>query len=385
MAIGKAGICAVVRSEILDGKYDGGVRFPSEPALARRFGVSRSTVTRVLDRLKQDGLLVSRKGSGSRVRFEKLGGSRCIGLLVPGLESNDFYEEIIKGAHEKCRELGYELLVERVIAADGKLRQRRDATAVAREFIRRHVDGVVLLPFSPLRSGLDVNSIFLATLEKEGMVVLLLNRPVECAGGEACDLVWIDNVSAGRRIARHLIERGVRRCVFLDVPPVESVHLRYIGVASEFAEVRGGECRKVSGSIGSERTVMGWMRRFKPQAFACGNDRNAYKLMETLGRLGVNVPDDVMVTGFDDLTSGKVNGCGLTTISQPLAPLGATAIRRLVDHVRDHSLPHCAITLDAPLVIRESTTRSSKPIEQRHPRAKNTKEKKQCTKAQSTP
>jgi DNA-binding GntR family transcriptional regulator len=54
MAPNRADICAVLRSEILDGKYDGGVRFPSEPALARRFGVSRSTVTRVLDRFKQE-------------------------------------------------------------------------------------------------------------------------------------------------------------------------------------------------------------------------------------------------------------------------------------------------------------------------------------------
>lgn len=357
MAPNRSDICAVLRSEILDGKYDGGVRFPSEPALARRFGVSRSTVTRVLDRFKQEGFLVSRKGSGSRVRFEKLGGSHCIGILVPGPESNDFYAGIVKGAQAKCRELGYEPLLRRVTAADGKMRQRRDATAVAREFVSRHVDGVVLFPFAP---HLDINEFILDALEKVGIAVLLLNRQVDCPKGKMCDLVCIDNVAAGRCVAKHLIGRGVRRCVFLYAPEVDSVHLRYVGVASEFAEVRGAVCERVRGGADSERTVKGWMRRFRPQVFACGNDRGAYKLMGTLSRLGIAVPKDVMVTGFDGLSAGENLQCSLTTIVQPLENMGAAAVSRLVDRVRNRSLPRCTIALDAPLSVRESTTQNRK-------------------------
>ena len=354
----KPNICSVLRSEIIDGKYDGGVRFPSEPALARRFGVSRSTVTRALDRLKQEGLLVSRKGSGSRVRFEKLGGSRRIGLLVPGPESNLFYAGIIQGAVEKCRELGYEPLIRRVTAADGKMRQRRDAAIVAKEFIESHVDGVILFPFAPLRGELDVNAIILAALYKEGIVVQLVNRLVDSPKGETCDLVCVDNVSAGRKIAMHLIERGVRRCVFLSGPRIESVHLRYIGLASEFAEIRGGEVHRVSWNAGSANGVRGWLRSFRPQAFACGSDSVARGLMDVLSKIGVAVPDDMMVTGFDGVQYGPERGCGLTTVVQPLAELGSMSILRLVERMRNRSLPRCTILLDAPLVVRASTTRA---------------------------
>lgn len=357
MTTGTTDIGAVLRSEILDGKFNGGARFPSEPALARRFGVSRSTITRALDRLKHDGLIVSRKGSGSRVRFEKLGGSRCIGILVPGPESNDFYAGIVKGAQEKCRELRYEPLLRRVTAADGKMRQRRDAAAVAREFASRHVDGVVLFPFAP---HLDINEFIMEALEKVGIAVLLVNRQVDGPRGEICDLVSIDNVAAGRKIARYLIGRGVRRCVFIDAPAVDSVHLRYVGVYSEFADIRGGECLRVKGGVESARTVMGWMRRFRPQAFACGNDRTALKLMDALAKLGFAVPDDVMVTGFDDVPSEAERDCGLTTIAQPLAEIGSTSILRLVERMRSRSLPRCTILLDAPLVVRASTTRRRK-------------------------
>ena len=353
-------ICVVLRSEILDGKYDGAARFPSEPALARRFGVSRSTVTRALDTLKHDGLLVSRKGSGSRVRFEKLGGSRRIGLLVPGPDSNLFYAGIVKGAVEKCRELGYEPLIRRVTGADGKMCQRREAATVAREFIESHVDGVLLLPFAPLRGDLDVNAIILAALHKEGIAVQLANRPIDGANGDACDLVCIDNVAAGRRIAVHLIGRGVRRCVFVEWPLVESVRLRYVGLAVEFENARGGEVHRVSGRAESMQAVRGWWRRFKPQAFACGSDGVARRLMKMLSKIGVAVPDDVMVTGFDDVPSEAERDCGLTTIAQPLAEIGSTSILRLVERMRNRSLPRCTILLDAPLVVRVSTTRSRK-------------------------
>ena len=350
-----------MRSEILDGKYDGGVRFPSEPALARRFGVSRSTVTRALDRLKQEGLIVSRKGSGVRVRFERLGGSRCIGLLVPGPESNRFYAGIVRGAEEKCRELGYEPLVRRVKAADGKTRQRRDASAVAREFIKNHVDGVLLFPFAPLRGQWDVNAIVLAALHREGIVVQLVNRPVDSPNGEMCDLVCVDNVAAGRRLARHLAERGVRRCVFLEVlPPIESVNQRYIGIAAEFAEIDGGEIHRVGRCARLAEAARGWMRRFRPQAFACSCDFVAHQLMDALSRIGVAVPGDVMVTGFDGVPGESDYAGRLTTIVQPLAEIGSTAITRLVERVRNRSLPRCTILLDAPLVVRESTAAKAK-------------------------
>ena len=354
MTTGKSDIHAVLRSEILDGKYNDGVRFPSEPALARRFGVSRSTITRALDRLKHDGLVVSRKGAGSRVRFEKLGGSRCIGILVPGPETNDFYAGIVKGAQEKCRDLGYRPLIRHVTAADGKMCQRRDAAAVARDFIDSHVDGVLLFPFAPSCGGYDVNAIILGAMCKKNIVVQLVNRAVGSQNGETCDLVSIDNFAAGRRIAAHLAERGVRRCVFLDmVPQIESVDLRYAGFVAGFSSLKGGEVHRMGVCTKSGRAVRGWLSRFKAQAFVCSGGAVAHWLMNTLPGIGVAVPDDVMVAGFDDMPSGAERG--LTVIAQPLAEIGQTAIARLVERLRNPSLPRCTILLDAPLVVRSST------------------------------
>ena len=110
----------------------------------------------------------------------------------------------------------------------------------------------------------------------------------------------------------------------------------------------------------NNQAVSGWMRRFRPQVFACGNDGVARRLMKMLSKIGVAVPDDVMVTGFDDVPSEAERDCGLTTIAQPLAEIGSTSILRLVERMRSRSLPRCTILLDAPLVVRASTTRRRK-------------------------
>ena len=108
------------------------------------------------------------------------------------------------------------------------------------------------------------------------------------------------------------------------------------------------------------QAVKGWWRRFKPQAFACGSDVVARRLMNMLSKISVVVPDDVMVTGFDDVPSGTERDCGLTTVAQPLAEIGSTSVLRLVERMRSRFLPRCTILLDAPLVVRASTTRRLK-------------------------
>ena len=95
-----------------------------------------------------------------------------------------------------------------------------------------------------------------------------------------------------------------------------------------------------------------------------GLDERLGELMrEAVGqgqKRGVAVPGDVMVTGFDGVPGESEHAGRLTTIVQPLAEIGSTAITRLVERVRNRSLPRCTILLDAPLVVRESTAAKAK-------------------------
>ena len=88
-------IFRTVRHEILAGKYDADKRFPSESALAERFGCSRPTISRVTLDLKREGLIVTRKGAPSMVTRYALNATGALGLVVPGESYTEIFKPII--------------------------------------------------------------------------------------------------------------------------------------------------------------------------------------------------------------------------------------------------------------------------------------------------
>ena len=103
----------------------------------------------------------------------------------------------------------------------------------------------------------------------------------------------------------------------------------------------------------SESQLM--LRRERPDAIACYNDRQAALLLQTLAKLGRSVPDDILVAGFDDVQYAKLTIPQLTTMHQPCAEIAAEAFRLLLDRIRNQQLPPRQVLLDAPLVVRGST------------------------------
>ncbi len=91
-----------------------------------------------------------------------------------------------------------------------------------------------------------------------------------------------------------------------------------------------------------------------PDAFVCRNDPTAARLVQTLSRLGVSVPEDVRVAGFDDSEIASLTTPPLTTIHQPVKTLAEIAVASLLQRIRKPSLPPRTILLDAPIVVRAS-------------------------------
>jgi DNA-binding LacI/PurR family transcriptional regulator len=77
--------------------------------------------------------------------------------------------------------------------------------------------------------------------------------------------------------------------------------------------------------------------------------------MRTLESLSVNVPGDIKMAGFDDVKYASLLPVPLTTIRQPCAELGATAVRVMVDRVNNPALPARDLLLDFKLIVRESS------------------------------
>ena len=98
-----------------------------------------------------------------------------------------------------------------------------------------------------------------------------------------------------------------------------------------------------------------FVRREKPDAFFCYNDIQAVRLMKTLAAIGLRVPGDILVAGFDDVSAARLADPPLTTLRQPCDELAALAWKMLRERIVNPSLPPRAALLDAPLAVREST------------------------------
>jgi LacI family transcriptional regulator len=94
----------------------------------------------------------------------------------------------------------------------------------------------------------------------------------------------------------------------------------------------------------------------RPTAVACMNDYLAVSLSERLKVLGLSVPADVAITGFDNIVPALPNGSGLTTVAQPYEEIGTAAVDLLMRRIKDPRAASRSFQLPAQLIVRESST-----------------------------
>jgi DNA-binding transcriptional regulator YhcF (GntR family) len=138
-------IAEALKKDILAGKYDNHERFPSEAALARRFGASRPTIERALRELKQDGLLESRAGSGSYLTFAAKNATGAIGIIAPDYRAIEFFTRLCDTIASEARGQGYDVLLGDVSAPDAADRGNW-AIALAQAYAKKKIAGVLLEP-----------------------------------------------------------------------------------------------------------------------------------------------------------------------------------------------------------------------------------------------
>ena len=94
--------------------------------------------------------------------------------------------------------------------------------------------------------------------------------------------------------------------------------------------------------------------RNPPDAIVCANDRTASFAIRTLDAIGLKVPEDVQVSGVDDLAYARGSKIPLTTVRQPCADIGKVALRTLVERILHRDLPPREILLPAEVVVRKT-------------------------------
>ena len=360
-------IFEALKQQIESNHYANGRRLPSETELAKRFGVSRPTASRALRDLQQLGLIERRAGSGSYLRPPVVSAPKApkltFGLLVPGLGNTEILDPICNEITRFSQSLGSTVLwgdtVVSISTAD-------DVLALCRQYIELKVDGVFFAPIEAVPDRESVNRTVCSMLAEASVAVVLLDRDVlEFPQRSQNDLVGIDNFAAGFILTEHLLSHGDRDFRFLARPDYPATtDLRFAGCREAISRAGLSQTQPLAwfGEPTDPDFIRDMLSPSMPDAILCSNDQTAAKLIRTLSNIGVSLPRDVHVVGFDDVRYATLLTTPLTTIHQPYRAIGQAAVRTMLKRIHHPDRVPQQILLPFTLVIRESCGCSSDPV-----------------------
>jgi LacI family transcriptional regulator/LacI family repressor for deo operon, udp, cdd, tsx, nupC, and nupG len=280
---------------------------------------------------------------------------RSIAVLIKE-HDNPYYAEVVAGVRAHAEGQGYTLLV---VSSEGEYDVERRAVELLRD---KEVDGLIVTPVFDEHA--DLSHFF--ELKRRNFPLVLLEQ----IRGLRSSLVDVDNVEASRTAVEHLIALGHTRVAHLAGPDysmhsrerVDGVRRAYSGTRHIFTDdvivptgahladgYRAGLA--LFGGADGERPAAE-----RPTAVTCYNDLVAVGLLRALAELGLRVPHDVSVVGFDDLPLCEYLPVPLTTVQVPKFKMGESAAQLLVRHIESRqAVAPQKISLTATLVVRGST------------------------------
>lgn len=347
-----------LQEDISSGVYKPGKRLPSEAELVRRFKASRMTVFRAMRELQALGLVIRRVGSGTYVSTNSTSssGSHVFGLLIPELGQTEIFEAICKGMMEAQEAMHHSLLWGNAVYQDED--KERAAEQLCEHYITSKVSGVFFAPVEFSANRFQANHRIVAAFDRARIPVVLLDRCLEPYPQRSkYDLVGIDNRRTGYLATEHLIKSGARRIAFVARPnSAPTVDARIAGYreALLFAGQKQSLDMVAVGDVSDPKFIRSVLKKQRPDAFVCANDLTAGQLMHTLIEVGRRIPDEIRITGIDDVKYARLLPVPLTTLHQPCRDIGRIALAVMLDRIANPDLPPRDVLLGCQLVVRKS-------------------------------
>jgi len=341
---------------IQSGELKAGDRLPSEAELGKLFDASRITVAKAVLDLQRMGLVTRRPGAGTHVQGQHPTFGRTFGLLIPELGLTEIFEPICHGMMRSPFARPDALLWGNTSATVREAAQ--EAEQLVQSFIVQKVSGVFFAPIEQTSEKDAVNRRLARTLERAQIPVVLLDRCyMPYPERSAHDLVGVDNRRVGYIAASHLLGLGVKRLVFLgEEHAANTVDARIVGVYEALRHFGvGTETSPIwRGSPEDEGFVRRMLERARPEGIVCANDLTAARLMQTLLRLGVGIPEEMRIVGTDDVKYASLLPVPLTTVHQDCAGIGTVAMATMLERLEHPELPIRDVLVPVRLVVRQS-------------------------------
>lgn len=341
-----------------------GEQLPSEPELARRFSSSRPPVRQALARLVHEGLVETRQGKGSFRTSSPQGvvaSQADIAVLLPFL-SDYIYPELVEAAGAAIRERGFHALF---ACSEG-------SPIIEAEILQRLLDrsprGLIISPVCPHPASPAPNLTILQKMKAVGIPVLVLDHELE-----GFSSLFLDDYTAGQEAARYLFERGIRRAAVVWKEGHRPFYYRKQGFIDEWNRLVASSAvvpeaaEELLLPFGPESAWTEPIRAFLqsklpshllPLAFFCTNDTMALAVRTEAIELGLHIPQDISLIGFDDSPLARISEISLTSFRYPSRQLGAKAVELIFDQIAEHSFGSRVRVTISPLLIERSSVLS---------------------------
>lgn len=328
---------------------------PNIRDVAAAAGTSYATVSRVLnggpvnEETKERILQAMRDLNykpNAYARGLGLGRFGVIGVVVPGIVYS-YYGQMIEGIGNVLAKAGYEMML-RVTHHQGGAER-----IVINLLKERRVDGLIIItPREILRSKKE------ESLLKEVPIIFLDGPSSQKIGSVAGD-----NLQGGIIVGQHLLALGHRRmAIVLGQTFCSESHERLAGFRQSLREagltlddhfIISSNYMEDGGRTAGQQLLA---RPDRPTAIFCCNDMMALGVLQTAKALGIRVPEELSIVGYDDASQAQWSNPALTTVRQPCQRMGVVGTEHLLAIIEGNEPPVGErITLPVELVVREST------------------------------
>jgi len=324
-------------------------------AVAARANVSIATVSRTINRVPTVNAKLAKRvwsaihelGYVPNTQARALGSGRSgmLGLVVSEI-TNPFFPELIQGFEDVAIENGFEILI-----SSTNYDTKRMEMCI-RRLLERKAEGVAILTFG-------IEQPLFEQLAERNIPLVFVDAGPDRPG---VSLLKVDYGHGIRQAVQHLAALGHRKIGFISGPMrLHSARSRSaafthaleecgIAVRSEW-HVEGDHTLE-GGIIAMEKILQSGSH---PTAVMCSNDMTAIGVLHKAFRVGLRVPADLSVIGFDDIQMAKATIPPLTSIHMSRVELAKAAVKALKAHIIEGGNPQREYQIDTHLVVREST------------------------------
>ncbi|MEX0380013.1 GntR family transcriptional regulator [Leuconostoc sp. MS02] len=343
-----------ILDQILRGTYEKDQQLPTESDMMAAFSVSRYTVRRAISDLENEKFIYRVQGGGSFVadwsttkKFEEI--PKVIGILSTHVASYIF-PAIIDGADQVLSENGFSLIL-----ANTHNDPVRERTALI-NLMSQNLGGLII---EPTQSAIDTPNVDLyQKLDQMNIPMIFINAAYNNFEGTT---LLSDDKAAFYRATNYLIDRGHQKIIgIFQVSDSQGVHRLegYLKAYQDHPNILPNctpimyKSDEVSDALQSTTELLLKEPEKRPTAIITYNDQLAIRIIDLIHDVGLSVPEDISVIGFDDFQLSQYLSPRLTTMTHAKQNMGKDAAKLLLQKIKHHKVTD--IVYDSKLIARDS-------------------------------